>query len=137
MDKKLMGLVSLFFLTFFVFISVVVFSKPLSLFTRASEKSEPSSAKSLIFAWPLSSGVASSEKVKVDVFVRSETGNPIPNRQIEAKTTLGTISPTTISSDKIGKASFFLTSQTAGTAQVSATVDNRTRISQQVSVKFY
>ncbi len=137
MDKKLTGLISLFFLTFFVFISVVVFSKPLSRFTRAAEESTTSSSKSLIFAWPLSSSVARSETVKVDVFVRSATGNPIPKRQIVVNSTLGTINPKVIQSDNNGKASFSLTSQTVGTAQISATVDNSVPISQKVSVKFY
>jgi len=137
MDKKLMGLVSLFILTFFVFIFMVVFSKPLSRFTRASEASKPSSAKSLIFAWPLSSNISSSEIVKVDVFVRSVNGNPIPYRQIVVNTTLGNVNPKVELSDNTGKASFSLTSQTAGTAQVSATVDNSVPISQKVSVKFY
>jgi len=132
-----MGLVSLFILTFFVFIFMVVFSKPLSRFTRASEASKPSSAKSLIFAWPLSSNISSSEIVKVDVFVRSVNGNPIPYRQIVVNTTLGNVNPKVELSDNTGKASFSLTSQTAGTAQVSATVDNSVPISQKVSVKFY
>lgn len=137
MDKKLMGLISLFFLSFFVFISVMVFSKPLSRFTRAAEDSRPSSSKSLIFAWPLSASVTSLETVKLDVFVRSENGNPIPKRQIVVNTDIGSVSPKVMLSDKNGKASFSLTSQTAGTAQVSATIDNTTPISQKVSIKFY
>jgi hypothetical protein len=137
MDKKLTGLISLFFLTFFVFISVVVFSKPLSRFTRAAEESRPSSSKSLIFAWPLSSSVSSAETVKVDVFVRSEKGSPIPKRQVLINSSLGTLNPKVIMSDDNGKASFSLKSETVGTAVVTATVDNSVPISQKVSVKFY
>lgn len=137
MDKKLTGLISLFFLSFFVFISVVVFGKPLSRFTRAAEESRPSSAKSLIFAWPLSASVANSETVRVDVFVRSETGIPIPKRPIVVNATLGSVSPKVVQSDNTGKASFSLTSQTPGTAQVTATIDSSVPITQKVSVKFY
>ncbi len=137
MDKKLVGLITLFFLSFFVFISVVVFGKPLSRFTRAAEETQPSAAKSLIFAWPLSASVSSSETVKVDVFVRSVTGIPVAKRQIVVTSTLGTVSPKVAQTDDTGKASFTLTSQTLGTSQVSATVDGSTSISQKVSVKFY
>lgn len=137
MDKKLTGLISLFLLSFFIFITVVVFGKPLSLFTRAAEDSKPSATKSLIFAWPLSASVTRSETVKVDVFVRSETGIPITKRQITVDTTLGSVSPQTVLTDNTGKASFSLTSQTVGTSQLTATVDNSVSVTQKVSVKFY
>ena len=136
MDKKLAGLISLFFLTFFVFISVVVFNKPLSRFTRAAEESKTSTSKSLIFAWPLSASVANSETVKIDVFVRSETGAPIPKRQVVVSATEGRVNPKVQLSDNTGKATFTLTSQTVGTAQITATIDNSAPISQKVSVKF-
>lgn len=132
-----MGLISLFFLSFFVFISVMVFSKPLSRFTRAAEDSRPSSSKSLIFAWPLSASISSSEIVKLDVFVRSENGNPIAKRQILITTSVGTVNPKILMTDQNGKASFSLTSEAQGTAQISATIDNSIPISQKVSVKFY
>lgn len=137
MDKKLTGLISLFLLSFFIFISVVVFGKPLSTFTRAAEESKPSAAKSLIFAWPLSASVARSETVKVDVFVRSGTGIPISNRRITLGSTLGSVSPQSVQTDSTGKASFSLTSQTVGTSQLTATVDNSVPVTQKVSVKFY
>lgn len=137
MDKKLTGLISLFFLTFFVFISLIVFKTPLSRFTRAAEESKVSSAKSLIFAWPLSASISSAQTVKVDVFVRSETGNPIPKRQIAVDSSLGTVSPKVVSSDSTGKASFTLTAKAAGTAELTATIDGSAPISQKVSVKFY
>ncbi len=136
MDKKLAGLISFFFLTFFVFISVLVFGKPLSRFTRAAEDYQPSSEKSLIFAWPLSSRLTTSGVVKVDVFVRSESGKPIPTREILVNTTIGTITPKIAVSDKNGKATFSLSSQTQGTAEVSAVIDNTVPVSQKVTVKF-
>lgn len=136
MDKKLAGLMSLFFLSFSIFISVLIFEKPLSRFTRAAEDSKPSSAKSLIFAWPLSSSVARSESIKVDVFIRSESGNPIPSRKVLVESTLGSLTPNNAVSDKNGKATFSLTSDTAGTADLSAVIDNTVPISQKISVRF-
>ena len=136
MDKKLAGLISFFFLTFFVFISVLVFGKPLSRFTRAAEDYQPSAEKSLIFAWPLNSSVSTSDVVKVDVFVRSESGKPIPTREVLMNTTIGTITPKIAVSDKNGKATFSLTSQNPGTAEVSAIIDNTVQVSQKVTVKF-
>jgi len=137
MEKKLAGLISIFFLTFFVLVSVVVFNKPLSRFTRAAEDSRTSTSKSLIFAWPLSAQVADSKTIKIDVFVRSESGIPIPKRKVVVSSTHGEVSPKVRLSDNTGKASFSLTSKTIGTAQISATIDNSPPISQKVSVKFY
>lgn len=136
MDRKLAGLISLFFLTFFVFISVLVFGKPLSRFTRAAEDTQPSANKSLIFAWPLNTAASASSSVKVDVFIRSETGKPIQGREILMDSTLGTLTPKITVSDKNGKATFLLTSQTPGIAEVSAIVDNTVPVTQKVSIKF-
>lgn len=136
MDKKLAGLTSLFFLVFSVFISVLIFEKPLSRLTRAAEDTKPSAAKSLVFAWPLSSSISSSEPVKVDVFIRSESGLPIPSRKVLVETTLGTLAPNIGVSDKNGKATFTLTSDTAGTAKLSVMVDNSISVSQKISVRF-
>ena len=134
MDKKLAGLISLFFLAFFVFISVLVFGKPLSRFTRAAEDSRPSADKTLLFAWPLSSVVA--QPVTVDIFVRSESGKPVENREVLMQTSLGTLNPNIGKSDKNGKASFTLISSTPGVADVSAVVDNSVTINQKGSVRF-
>lgn len=136
MDKKLAGLISLFFLAFFVFISILVFGKPLSRFTRATEDTQPSASKTLIFAWPLTTATAGTGVVKVDVFVRSESGKPIENREVFAKTTLGSLDPTVGTSDKNGKTSFSLKSPTQGIAEVSAVIDNSIQITQTVTVKF-
>ena len=134
MDKKLAGLISLFFIAFFVFISVLVFGKPLSRFTRAAEDSRPSADKTLIFAWPLSPNVT--QPVTVDIFVRSKSGKPVENREVLMQTTLGTMNPNLGKSDKNGKASFTLISSTPGVADVSAVVDNSITINQKVSVRF-
>ncbi len=135
MDRKLAGLISLFFLTFFVFLSVMVFQKPLSRFTRAAEDSEPSAEKSLMFAWPLTIHPTPNDSVKIDVFVRSKTGKPLATRELVMNATLGTISPKTAITDKFGKASFTLTSEEVGTSTVTAIVDNSIEVAQKVTIK--
>jgi hypothetical protein len=134
MDKKLAGLISLFFLAFFVFMSVLVFGKPLSRYTRAAEDSQPSGSKTLIFAWPLTSPPA--QPVKVDVFVRSESGKPVESREVILRSTLGSVEPGVNVSGKDGKTSFTLTSSTNGVAELSAVIDNSIPVEQKVSVKF-
>lgn len=136
MDRKLAGLISFFFLTFFVFMTVMVFQKPLSRFTRAAEDAEPSAEKSLIFAWPLTANPTPNQAVKVDVFVRSKTGKPLATREITMNSTLGTITPKTSITDKFGKATFSLTSESAGEANVSAIIDNSVEVVQKVTIKF-
>lgn len=135
MDRKLAGLISLFFLTFFVFLSVMVFQKPLSRLTRAEEDSEPSAQKSLMFAWPLTIHPTPNDSVKIDVFVRSQNGRPLATRELVMNASLGTIRPKTAVTDKFGKASFTLTSEQIGTSTVTAIVDNSIEIAQRVTIQ--
>lgn len=136
MDKKLAGLIGLFFLAFFVFISLVVFSKPLSRFTRASSAVDPSASQSLIIAFPLSLTANSSEESKVDVFVRSQSNAPVAGRDVQIRTSLGTVSPSHATTDRTGKATFqFSPAGDKGVADLTAIVDNTLQISQKVTVQ--
>lgn len=135
MDKKLLGLVTLFFLAFLFFLSVVVFNKPLSNFIRARETTTPSNENSLLFAWPLDSKADGVSEIKVDVFVRSETDKLVPNKEVRVSSTLGDVEPSSAITDKNGKASFTLVSSTPGTAELSATVDS-VQLSKKLTVKF-
>jgi hypothetical protein len=80
MDKKLTGLFFVFFLAFSLFMSIVVFNQALSRFTRAKEDSLPSTEKSLIFAWPLTTKI--NNHVTINVFVRNEKGIPLANKTL-------------------------------------------------------
>jgi len=134
MDKKLSGLIFIFFLAAFLFISLTIFNQPLSRFTRAKEELIPSKEKSLIFAWPLTSAVGA--PVSINVFLRNEKGVPLVNKNITLSTTLGQISPSQAVTDKSGKATFTLISSQKGTAEVSATAENTYVLNQKVTVKF-
>lgn len=136
MDRKLAGLIALFFLAFFVFVSFVVFDRPLSRFTRAKEDTQPSGNSSLLFAWPLTAKADGKQEVVIDVFVRSESNKPVPSREVAITSTLGTVRSTSATSDKTGKASFVLISSDAGIAEVGAVVDNSIPLSQKLTIKF-
>jgi hypothetical protein len=136
MDKKLAGLIGLFFLAFFVFISLVVFSKPLSRFTRASSTVDPSAQQSIIIAFPLSLKSNSSEESKLDVFVRSQSNAPVVGRDVHIESTLGTVAPAHVTTDRTGKASFqFSPAADKGVAELTAVVDNTLRLSQKVTIQ--
>lgn len=136
MDKKLAGLIGLFFLAFFVFISLVVFSKPLSRFTRASSTIDPSAEKSIIVAWPLTLQSNSSEESKIDVFIRSSSNAPVSDRDVQVSATAGSVSPSRVTTDRTGKATFmFSPAGDKGLAEITAVVDNTLQLSQKVSIQ--
>ena len=136
MDKKLLGLITIFFLSFLLFISVVVFNKPLTQFTRAKEDLAPSGANSLIFAWPLTARADGSEEVTVNVFVRSENNKLVTDRTVTVTSTLGTVKVVTDKADNTGKTTFKVTAASPGTAEISATIDNSIPVAQKISVRF-
>jgi hypothetical protein len=136
MDKKLVGLMLIFFLTFGLFTSVLVFNKPLSRLTRAKEEFLPSSNASLIFAWPLTAKADGGETVAVNIFVRNANNLPLPNKKVSVITTLGNINELQPTTDKSGKATFNLSSASPGLAELTATVDNQVQLKQKVTVKF-
>ncbi len=136
MDKKLTSLIILFLLIFTLFISYIVFNKQLIVMTRASEELEPSSETSLVFAWPLTAQANNQDKVEINVFVRNYKNVPLANKPVNLVTNLGTINPPIKTTDKFGKASFTLTSQTPGLAEIKAYINNQIQIKQSVSIKF-
>lgn len=136
MDKKLIGLMLLFVLSFTIFISVIVFNKPLSTLTRAKEDAEPSDAKSLMFAWPLSTRADGRSEVTISVFVRTTTDKPLSGKKVSIVTNHGTIREVTSETDKSGKATFMLFSDSPGVADLTALIESSLSLQQKVSVKF-
>ena len=137
MDKKFTALMVVFFLVFGVFVTTTLFNKQISNFARASAETDPSSQTSLIFAWPLTAKIG--DKVDVNVFIRNANNSPLDKKQVRLVTNLGLINGTqesTAESDKTGKVSFTLTSDTAGIAELSAFVNSNIQLSQKVTVKF-
>jgi len=76
MDKRLTGLLVVFFLAFGLFTSLVVFNKPLSRLIRASQEITPSVENSLILAWPLTVKADGQAATTVTVFLRNEKNYP-------------------------------------------------------------
>jgi len=73
MDKKIIGLMLVFFLSFGIFMTVLVFNKPINQLTRAKEESVVSEKNSLVFACPLNAQADGKSQNKITVFVRSYT----------------------------------------------------------------
>jgi len=55
MDKKLLALITVFFLSFAFFAAVTLFDEPITQLIRAKDDSTPSPVRSKILAWPLAS----------------------------------------------------------------------------------
>lgn len=130
-----MGLMSLFFLVFVLFVSVVIFNKPISQFTRASHENSPSADRSLIIlndVYPLKVGT----KTTVNVFVVSNAGTPLKNKTVTLSASLGKIDANNLVTDNTGKTSFSLSSDQPGESLIEATVDNSLKINKKVTVKF-
>jgi len=135
MDKRLTGLLVVFFLAFGLFTSLVVFNKPLSRLIRASQEITPSVENSLILAWPLTVKADGQAATTVTVFLRNEKNYPVPNRSVSVSSTIGSFRENELTTDKGGKAEFHLISNTAGVAEISATT-GPLRLVQKISVKF-
>jgi hypothetical protein len=138
MDKKFIALMVLFFVVFGVFISTTLLNgKLFGNFARASTETDPSSATSLIFAWPLTAKVG--DKVDVNIFVRNANNLPLDKKQVKLVTSLGLVNGAQESvseSDKTGKVSFVLSSDSIGIAELTAFVNGNIQLSQKVTVKF-
>lgn len=127
----------LFFIVFGIFITNTLFSKQLTGFARASATTDPSPKTSLIFAWPLTAKVG--DKIDINVFVRNASNSPVDNKPVKLVTNLGVINgaqESTTNTDKTGKVNFVLTSDTVGTAELTAYVNGNTPLDQKVTIKF-
>ena len=138
MDKKLVGLMVIFVLFFGFFTTTVIFNNNpiIKTFTRAATESTPSSDKSLIFSWPKTVKADGKEAATVDVLIRNGETVPIANKQVTLSTTVGKIDNNNQITNKLGRATFSITSDVKGTAEISATVDESTQLINKVSVKF-
>lgn len=124
----------LFVVSFFAFISFLLFGNQLTTITEASN-AEASPTESLVFAWPLelpADGTATSE---ITVFARTEEGKGVTDAQVELIPSLGTVVGSPGFTDKNGEVTFEISSTTPGVAEIEVIVDN-IPIQRTVSVKF-
>ncbi|MBI3380283.1 Ig-like domain-containing protein [Candidatus Gottesmanbacteria bacterium] len=143
-DRKFLALTSFFFLLFFAGIATVALQKPTNQILRAKNVN-PSPLKSFIIVFP-QIGVAGDEgsdkkptQIKVSVFIRDEGGSVLPGRSVQLATTpTSSIKPAdTVSTDNLGMAQFFITSNTAGTVKLTATdLGSNTSVSNSPTVEF-
>ncbi len=136
MDKKLVGLMVMFFLTFAVFTSLIVFKNPLARLTRASEEFAPSAENSLIIGCPLAIKADGVSSCRLFVFVTSKKGTPVPNKSVQVTSTTGKFTTNIATTDANGKAGFEITSASSGEAKISATVDNTLTLSRTAKITF-
>lgn len=136
MDKKLGGLLIVFFLLFSVFITVIFFNKPIVQFTRAKEDYVASAESSLLFAYPLLLKADGIQKSVINVFIRSTKGIPVKDQKATILTTLGTLSDSEVTTDEQGKASIQLSSTQKGVASIEVLIGGTTKLTQKLSVKF-
>lgn len=136
MDKKLGGLLLVFFLLFTVFSTLILFNKQLTTFTRAKEDFAPSAQSSLLFAYPLLVKADGTAKSTINVFVRSDKGMPVKDKTVTITASVGSLSSSEVVTDEKGKATVTLSSATLGTAKIEALIDRTLKISQTLSIKF-
>jgi len=136
MDKKLGGLLLVFFLLFTVFITVTLFNKQLTTLTRAKEDFAPSAKASLLFAFPLLAKADGATKSTINIFVRSDKGMPVKDKVVKIVASVGTLSEAEATTDDKGKATVTLTSSAPGTSIVEIYIDRTLKMNQTLSIKF-
>jgi hypothetical protein len=135
MDKKLLMLAVIFFLAFSINLSLIVFENPISRAIKAKDEQKVSLKDSLVFAWPYSVLADGKTNSLITVFVKSDTGSPVPNKQVFVNTNLGDLSNQSAMTDNTGKVEFSLTSTVEGDALVEASIDNN-KVTNTVTVQF-
>lgn len=136
MDKKLLFLVSLFFLSFLSFSYIALKRSPVSTLIRASEEINPSPEKSVIFAWPLLVKLDQKVPVQITVFVKNNKDIPLANKKVTVLTNLGEIKENNLTTDKNGKAEFTLENSTPGEANIEALINDNIKLTKKVTIKF-
>lgn len=136
MDKKFIGLVSLFFLSFFLFLTFTIFQEPIAQFTRATEKNLPSANESIILAWPLQLNADGKSQSTINVFVRNEKQVPVSNKKVTLTSTLGQIEETQPISDKQGKTEFKISSTQPGVAEITAQIEGGIILTKKITIEF-
>ncbi len=135
MNKKLVLMMIVFFISFLLFVSWVVFEKPLSRLTRAKEEFLPSTKHSLIIAYPLTVKADGKSKSEINVFIRSTINMPISNATINLTSNLGSITPGSSITNKEGKVTFTITSKQPGVASIEAKVNSQL-LEKKISILF-
>ncbi len=133
MDRKFIGLFSLFFIVFALFAVLVVAQDPLKRLTRATEDKSPSPTTSVLLAWPLT--VPLQSQSTITAFIRSLSNKPIANKVVSFTTSLGVLRDQSLISDDAGKVETSLVCTQPGIAEIGAVIDNSIPVSQKITVE--
>jgi len=135
MDKKLVTLISVFFIVFLGFVIYLFTDGSIAQFTRADITTEVSLQKSLIFAWPLTVTADGNKTSEITVFVRNENGDGVPEKIVKITSPIGTVQEGELQTGDDGKVIFHISSSTVGVAEIAAFVNNR-RLPRKITVQF-
>jgi hypothetical protein len=138
MDKKLTGLMSVFLLSFALFLSLVFLNTTLGKNSRASSTTKPSTDNSFILAFPLELSTTSATPSSLTIFVRDADTKPLQNRNVALSATAGSVQPSTVTTDTDGKATAQFSCNGASpseVAQINAVVDNSFQLTKTVTIK--
>lgn len=138
MDRKLGGLLLVFFLLFTVFATFIFLgsSGQLVSFTRASAANKPSETASLLFGYPLLVKADGIAKSNINIFIRSDKGMPVKDHKVTVVTSMGDLSEKEVTTNEQGKAVLTISSATPGTAVIQAFIGGTTKMSQSLSIQF-
>ncbi|PIV09186.1 hypothetical protein COY89_02725 [Candidatus Roizmanbacteria bacterium CG_4_10_14_0_8_um_filter_36_36] len=125
----------LFFFSFFIFFSMLVFNKPISQLIKASQELTPSANNSIVLVWPINAKADGQSQATITVFLRNENNYPVSDKSVSITSTVGRIKEAEITTDKSGKAEFHLISDTPGTAKIVAS-SGSLELTEKISVKF-
>jgi len=135
-----MVLFSVFFLASGLFISLLIFDKPITRLTRAKEEFKPSPEKSLLIGWPLTVKANGKALSSITVFVESGKGKPIAGKEVILTSDLGQVVNLQPITDKVGKAAFAVKSARPGIATINAFVKKETtgklKLKKSLQIKF-
>lgn len=120
----------LFFISFVVFSSLLIFNKPLTQLTRAREDTTASATESLVVLGKSNGGAIveplaanGSDEAEITVFVRNSSKRNLDNKAVTINTTLGEVRESTQNTAQ-GKATFHLRSTIPGQAVLTISVSD-------------
>lgn len=129
---------SVFLLSFALFLSLVFLNKTLGKNSRASSTTKPSQDTSFILAFPLELAIGSPDTSTLTIFVRDQDSKPLSNRSVVLTSTTGLIQPNIVITDADGKAAAQFKcsgAQPSEIARINAVVDNSFQLSNTVTIK--
>lgn len=127
MDRKLIGLFFLFFMSFAVFSTIIVFNRPLTSLTRAREDTNPDPKESIVVIDKSGNVLRADgqEEATITVFIRNASKRNLMNKPVQVSASVGIIREGVTNTTEAG-AKFHLTSTTPGSSVITVQVNDGT-----------